>query len=292
MRMSESPRQEADVSTDALDKEIAVCPTCGRDDFVSEQYMKVHHKQAHGESIAGREVECDYCGNITRKIPSKINDTHNFCDETCHGKWRSENLYGEDHPLYIEDKPLVECEQCGEEYEVTPAVEDESRFCSLSCKYEWTSENWSGKDHPSWSGGKLELECIICGETVKRKPSHYEDGDNVFCSQSCHRKYQSRHQVGENHHNYSGGRVKEYGENWYRQRRKAIERDGGQCQLCGVHRDELPQDISVHHITPREEFITGGEIDAENANALDNLICLCEPCHRSVESWGVRLDVP
>jgi len=289
--MSESASGEADDSTDSTDKDSSVaCPTCEKDGFSSEHYMKVHHKAAHGESIAGVAVECDYCGDTFRKTPSAVND-HNFCSESCHGDWRSETITGEDHPRYVEDKPTVECAECGSEFEVIPAKEEKSRFCSMACKSEWQEKHYTGEGHPSWKGGLLELECEICGEEVERKPSHYEDQENVFCSYSCHREYQSRHQVGENHHNYNGGRAKEYGENWHRQRRKAIERDGGECQVCGVHRDDLNQDISVHHITPRREYIEDGEIDAERANALENLICVCEPCHGEVEKSGLPPDM-
>jgi 5-methylcytosine-specific restriction endonuclease McrA len=114
--------------------------------------------------------------------------------------------------------------------------------------------------------------------------------DNVFCSQECHREYQSIHQTGEEHHHYKPNSTDEYGPNWYRQRRKALERDNHQCQFCGLDKEDHHQSLSVHHIEPREEFVENGEFDYEQANQLDNLISLCQACHRKVEQWGLLPD--
>lgn len=45
-----------------LEDEVTKCPTCGQEDFTSEQYMRAHHKRVHGKSIAkemGVCVECE-----------------------------------------------------------------------------------------------------------------------------------------------------------------------------------------------------------------------------------------
>lgn len=59
------------------------CPTCG-DSFDSESGMKIHHAQAHDESIAGVSVECENCGNSFRKrqYEFEIYDSH-FCGDDC-----------------------------------------------------------------------------------------------------------------------------------------------------------------------------------------------------------------
>lgn len=42
----------------------ALCPTCGRDDFDGKRGMRIHHKLAHGESLAKRrdQYRCPECG--------------------------------------------------------------------------------------------------------------------------------------------------------------------------------------------------------------------------------------
>jgi len=45
------------------------------------------------------------------------------------------------------------------------------------------------------------------------------------------------------------------------------------------HLEEYGRTFPVHHITPIREFRDGGEIDHESANALKNLITLCDACH-------------
>lgn len=40
---------------------MVTCPTCG-DELKTEDGMKSHHKQAHGESLVNTSVECEVCG--------------------------------------------------------------------------------------------------------------------------------------------------------------------------------------------------------------------------------------
>jgi len=46
-------------------------------------------------------IECDYCSDTLERIKSRVDEfERQFCDDECKGKWYSENLNGEDHPLY------------------------------------------------------------------------------------------------------------------------------------------------------------------------------------------------
>ena len=72
--------------------------------------------------------------------------------------------------------------------------------------------------------------------------------------------------------------AKEYGPNWSKQRRKCLERDDWSCRVCGVGKEELSRELSVHHITPRREY--DGNWDQ---NELSNLISLCSECHGRFE---------
>lgn len=47
------------------------------------------------------EKPCSYCGKLLKRQPWQANGyEHTFCNKTCHGKWRSENLIGENNPLW------------------------------------------------------------------------------------------------------------------------------------------------------------------------------------------------
>lgn len=71
----------------------------------------------------------------------------------------------------------------------------------------------------------------------------------------------------------------DYGENWFRQRNRALARDRYQCQHCGDGYEDLStkehDTLHVHHIVPIREFP-----EPEIANHLLNLITLCPECHQ------------
>ena len=66
---------------------------------------------------------------------------------------------------------------------------------------------------------------------------------------------------------------------WARMRRRALDRDGWRCVLCGE-----PGRLEVDHIQPIAE---GGA-----ALALDNLRTLCRGCHVAVTATANRRAVP
>lgn len=63
---------------------------------------------------------------------------------------------------------------------------------------------------------------------------------------------------------------------------RALERDGHECQECGVgvgfQNDDAVADAQVHHIVPKSE---GG------GDGLDNLVTLCRGCHDGKHPNGV-----
>lgn len=65
---------------------------------------------------------------------------------------------------------------------------------------------------------------------------------------------------------------------WKRLREKAIERDDGECQRCGIdessHQQKYGVGLNVHHIRDIVEFD-----DPDEADKLSNLETLCVKCH-------------
>lgn len=86
------------------------------------------------------------------------------------------------------------------------------------------------------------------------------------------------------------GRFRIFGDNWAEQREKAIERDGSRCATPGCdisrakHLEIYNRDIHVHHLVPRIEFWSDEEgFDSQSANAIENLVTVCEVHHPTWE---------
>lgn len=71
------------------------CPTCDKQ-FSSYSGVKIHHKNVHGDSIAGEAVTCDNCGKEFRRSRSQILE-YNFCSYDCKHEWFSDWFAGENH---------------------------------------------------------------------------------------------------------------------------------------------------------------------------------------------------
>lgn len=127
----------------------ADCPTCG-DSFKNKHGVRIHHSQAHDESIAGEPVTCDWCGTTFYVTPAIV-DERRFCSQDCMGEWRSENIHGEAHPNWGGETET--CEWCDDEFHVRP-FNTTARFCSRECKGKWRSENWVRERNGNWKGGQ------------------------------------------------------------------------------------------------------------------------------------------
>jgi len=252
------------------------CPKCERE-FETERGMKVHHKVSHGESIAGVQLECVSCGEQFRRKQSHAERTEKpFCSPDCQADWRSENYTGEENPSWSGGGVSTNCAVCGTELNVIRANYEkyDRHFCSNECSGEWFSKNQSGPDHPNWKPSGT-FECANCGDSVERYPRD-ERYDNHFCSSNCLSEYRSKHYSADGRDHGKRGIY------WEKQRLKAVERDGFECQRCGMtekeHRSDFGVGLHVHHKKAAKKF----ESDKE-AHQLSNLITLCSPCHRIVE---------
>jgi hypothetical protein len=97
------------------------------------------------------------------------------------------------------------------------------------------------------------------------------------------------YQSGKNNINWVEGEYSIYSD-WEKHRKKALERDEHQCQICGLsneeHKEKFGRGIHVHHIIPIRIFE-----DPEDANGLNNLITLCQPHHNEWEGIPVSPDL-
>ena len=84
-------------------------------------------------------------------------------------------------------------------------------------------------------------------------------------------------------------RPNDYGPNWRSQRKKALERDGFRCRMCGAAGDDItPGSVTlhVHHKRPFREYHYEKGVNENylDANKLENLATLCPSCHRQAEA--------
>ena len=116
--------------------------------------------------------------------------------------------------------------------------------------------------------------CKVCDKPIWVMSCHAKT--KLYCSQVCKSLSQTFCDSLIPEDLKTGGK-KYYGPNWLQQRKRARKRDNYTCQnlSCRITEDEYGQELSVHHKVPFVYFN-----DYLEANKLDNLISLCEPCHR------------
>jgi len=286
--MSESHPSQGVTGIDngSSDKEFS-CPKCG-DVFDTDAGVKQHHYAAHGESIAGELIECDWCGDTKRKRPSQVNEEHNFCGRDCWADWYSE---------YKRNKVAYECDYCGNEFQIHPfrLEQADMHFCPGSDKYSkcysnWVSENRVGENSPQWDGGGVTVSCSWCGDEKQVGEWRLARTERFFCTdKECSNKWKSENRSGEDNPQYDPHKTNQYGPNWDEQAEKCRKRDDHRCQSCGKHQRDNYRALIAHHITPRKRFIgDDGIYDYEEGNKLGNLVSLCDSCHQQWEGLYLK----
>lgn len=229
------------------------------------------------------ELTCSWCGStktVPQSHPSARNSSNdeyeimnNFCDKECESNFKSTHWTGEDHPNWNGGNVESICEECGDVYTVKPSELDETRFCSQGCLAEHQSVDL------------IDLNCDMCGDHIERKP-HQIRGDSTFCSDKCFSGWLSDEQSGSGNPQWKGGSPDYYGENWPKERRRALNRDEYSCQVCEMARNEhyaqFETDLHVHHKLPIRTFN-----EPEDANYPENLVTVCQTHHNEIESKDV-----
>jgi len=123
-------------------------------------------------------VECVICREEKELYPSRV-ENHDvfFCSSECNGEWLAEGWRGEKNPQWSGGESTVECEICGDEFEVRAIREDTAVTCSRDCRGEWMSLNNRGEGHWNWKGGREEYGA---GWT-KEKRARVRHRDNHTC---------------------------------------------------------------------------------------------------------------
>ncbi len=131
-------------------KEVSCSCGCGRKKYVCPSELKMYKEHFYsiechgkwdsqnkvGEKASGykcgeKEVICDSCGEVIKRLPCYIKK-HNFCNRKCQHTWQSENMSGEKSPLFGKCKS------------------EESKRKNR----EWHKENpRKGEENPNWRGG-------------------------------------------------------------------------------------------------------------------------------------------
>jgi len=198
---------------------------------------------------------CDNCGKKFKRYNSikdqriKENCKKSYCNRGC----------------FIESRgsKIVKCSGCGIDFpiELYRYKSQKSFHCSFECR----------RSKP--------INCDWCGKEFRRRPANKKAHN--FCSKNCELEWRSEIMRGKNNINWSGGLWNgNYGPNWYKQKKKARERDKYMCQNCGITEEKYEKALDVHHIEP---FIKFGLKRYEEANKLENLISVCNPCHSKIE---------
>ncbi len=176
--------------------------------------------------------------------------------------------------------PTVRCLKCGKGFHVPPVRAATAKYCSRACKYadreaatkitkicrvcEKEFQTWQAQDNDFCSYRcafdarvrKVKKLCAYCGKEfwVKRAES-----ETLCCSWGC--------RVARLHSRMSRRSNPKY---WKKVRLRILNRDGWTCQKC--HLVSFNGKLHVHHVIHRKN---GGTEDD------DNLITLCNPCHRA-----------
>lgn len=183
---------------------------------------------------------CEYCHSAFQR-PHRNDRVHRFCCRQCADKSK------------IKQK-TIECIYCHKIFHCNN--QRNKNYCSQRCFYEARKEKH-----------RKRFICQYCGKEFFRvpHPSEKEKCTREFCSPICRNKARKFREI---------PRI-DYGKNWSSQNRKARKRDNNTCQICGAKNNRaLGYIIDVHHKIPHRLFD-----NYEEANKLENLICLCRQCH-------------
>jgi len=153
----------------------------------------------------------------------------------------------------------VICEWCNKKIVRARSTIHKHNFCGDKCHREWEKASAA-----EW----IDLKCANCGKAIRKKEYHVLEHN--FCNHECQYEFF----IGENNHQWKGGR---YVGKLRRQERKwaiAIwKRANSQCELCGKQVFPGSNAGQSHHILGAASF---PQFVLESSNG----VYLCWECHR------------
>ncbi len=233
-------------------------PVTPRKDGKKQQYRKGH--SGVGERISAKCARCGIGITVQRWRLQKFG--HVFCSRECSAKA---------HDTRVSST----CETCGTH--ILFKRTQPRRFCSYAC---WLASGEHLQPRPG-QRKRITVSCSNCRVQIEVHLSKLETNGRFYCSIEC----RANHIIGPNNPAFTSGsgRKIEYGFNWRRQRRKALQRDGYTCRHCDAQ-PRQPWHLHVHHIVPASRFAGNWQ----EANVLTNLLTLCLSCHKIAERTAVR----
>jgi endogenous inhibitor of DNA gyrase (YacG/DUF329 family) len=140
-------------------------------------------------------VFCTQCGASLQRYPSLINET-NFCNHTCKGEWRRQDLLGQrfglltvvmmgepDRSNHIQWECLCDC---GGKKTTRTSDLRSGKVTSCGCLH-----HPKGIENPNWKGGKIDIKCA--NPSCRKMKSVYPSQDGIyerrFCDAKCYGKY-------------------------------------------------------------------------------------------------------
>lgn len=246
-------------------KNTKTCPVCGNSFISTHPGVKTCSKKC-GNIIHRKQVNniCLYCGNVFQTIPS---ETRKFCSQLCGAKYYSP-WTKEQEELLVNYYPI-------KQYAELEKIIGQSRKAidhKICTKYPQLK-----KHKPS-----VVINCTQCGKEIKRYQCLLRSGKwGNFCSKKCRGYWISENIIGENHPSWKGGYFPYFGTNWRKIKRAVRANKNLRCYLCGIHESKLDIKLHIHHKTPRRDFEK-----VEDSNTLENLVLLCNKCHKKVENYA------
>lgn len=161
------------------------------------------------------------------------------------------------------------CVICNIDYEVSYYQREKYVTCSSYC---------SSLRSILIKNNGIYIQCDYCSKALYVSKGSINKKKYHFCNSDCDRNYRKYvTNIGNIKLRKTG--KKYYGENWRKIAREVRHRDGNKCCDCGVDEFTYGKKMSVHHKIPFVYFDT-----YQSANKKDNLVSLCESCHRKRHS--------
>lgn len=239
------------------------------------------------------QLKCNHCNNTYDVHPSAASSSK-YCSRLCHNRAKGLARSGQPLPARMRGRTR-QCSQCQNDFYVRPSEERKGGiYCSMKCyrmnRHKHTNKGFRmspearariaecAKRSKPWLVKDRARACLNCGVVFSHRYGVTAKIHQRFCSINCWHRYIKTNP--HEHGNYIDGRSchASRGPNWPGQRLLALQRDGYTCQSCG----DSSAILHVHHIIPFHVF--GDNYLA--ANALDNIVTLCNGCHPRIEFSG------